>query len=540
MAKIYLQGDEARTALLQGIKKLADIVTTTLGPKGRNVTIERRFTAPVVWHDGVSIAKEVELPDPFENMGVNLLKEAALKTVDGAGDGTTTSILLAYKFTELGMLQLSDGANPMSLKKGIDKAVKVIVQEIAKQAKPLKTTEEITQVATISSASAETGKLIAEAVDKVGKDGLVTVEEGSGIEDTIQYSIGMEFEKGFASPHFVLSEDKIEAEVEDPYILITDYRISRAADIYDFLLFLDKNQIKNLFIIAPIIEGEGLEILTLNHKRGALNCLAVNAPGFDKRLKEVLEDIAVVVGAKVVSKEAGDKLEEVTLEQLGKAGKVWADATRTRIIGGAGKKEAILSRITQIKGELEKVTSEWEKFKLNERIARLAGGAAIIKVGAPTEIELKERKERVIDAVEATKAAVAEGIVAGAGITLLNAREILKKEFGETFVNALTEDERKGIKVIYDGLKAPFEKILTNAGAMIKEVESKIKLGTNLGYDVETEQVVDLIEKGILDPAKVTRLALQNASSVSSMILTSEVVLAEEKLTKTPPSEDES
>ena len=526
-----------------------------MGPKGRNTAIERKFSPPLILNDGVSLAKEIEFPDSFEDMGNRLVREAAEKTGDRAGDGSSCTVLLAYEITRLGMSHLdqqeenvlnTQPVNAMSLKKGISKAVEVVVEEITRRSKPLKTKEEIAQIATISSANPQTGKLIAEAMGKVGKDGLITVEEGAGIETTIQYSEGMEFEKGFASSKFVLSTDKMEAEVqaisgvEDVYILITDYRLSRDADVMDFLkMFAVDNQKKNLVVIAPIIESKALEVLVLNHQRGVINCIAIPAPGFDRRLKEVLEDIAVTIGAKVISQEAGDKLDNVTLEQLGRAEKVWADANKTRIIGGRGDRERIAQRVTQIKSEIEKTTSDWEKHKLNERIARISGGAAIIKVGAVTDIELKDIKERTIDAVEAVKAAVAEGIVAGGGITFLNVREELKKKFGENFDQGVSKDEGLGIKTVYEALHAPFEKILTNAGVNIKEIENQLELGTNKGFDVETEKMVDdMVEAGVVDPAKVLKLSLQHSSSVAMMVLTVEWVLAEKPEKKKDSSED--
>jgi chaperonin GroL len=426
MAKQLKFSEDARQKLAVGVNILAKAVVTTLGPRGRNVALDRKWGAPNVVHDGVSVAKEIELPDPFENMGAQLVKEAASKTNDVAGDGTTTSTLLTQTMVNLGLKNVTAGANPMVLKRGIDEAVKEVVSQIKKMAKKIdiKKEEEIVQVATISAGDAEIGKKIAEAIMKVGKDGVVTVEEGKGLPMEIEYKEGMEFDRGYASPYFVTDAEQMVAEVEDPYILITDKKISAISDLLPFLEKFVKVS-KNLVIIADEVEGEALATLVVNKLRGVFNALVVKAPGFGDRRKEMLEDIAILTGGTVISEELGKKLENVEVEDCGRADKVWADKENCRIIGGKGDEEKIKARIAQIKRQIEETTSEFDKEKLQERLAKLSGGVAVINVGAATEVEMKEKKERVTDAVSATKAALEEGIVAGGGVTLLQARKVL-------------------------------------------------------------------------------------------------------------------
>lgn len=528
-AKQFQFDDEARQSLLRGVKKLSDAVTTTLGPLGRNVSIGKKWIPPHVVHDGVTVARDIELEDPFENQGAQLVKEASMRTNDRAGDGTTTSTLLAAAIVEEGMAVLKSGkANPMIMKKGIDLAVTKVVEYLKSNSKPITTTEEVAQIATISSASEEIGELIAGAMEHVGKEGVISVDEGSGTETTVEFKDGMEFEKGYASPYLVTNADKMEVEIDHPLILVTDYRLTTIADVTSWLGgVLEVTQRKDIVIIADLIDGGALDILILNKDRGSVCPLAVNAPAFADRRKQLLEDIAILTGATVVSKEKGMKLENVTVEMLGQCDKIWADKERTRIIGGFGDKEAITRRIEQIKNEKEKSQSEFEKEKLQERIAKLSGGVAIIKIGANSETELKERKERVIDAVEATKSAVAEGIVVGGGVALLQAvREVhtLKTDEDSLLLGA---DVIRGIEVVQTALTAPFEKILTNAGlepeTVIKKIQEKDQ--KNYGIDVTKERYGDLFEMGIIDPVKVTRSALENAASVGSMILTTNVLI---------------
>ena len=516
MAKQLKYSEDARQALLAGVKKLAQAVVTTLGPKGRNVALDKKWGAPNVVHDGVTVAKEIELADPFENMGVQLVKEAASKTGDVAGDGTTTATLLAQSLVEAGMKAITAGANPMILKNGLAKGVDAVVSEIKKISKPIKGKAEIEQVATISAADPQIGKLIAEALDKVGKDGVVTVEEGKGLAMEIEYKEGMEFDKGFASAYFVTNPDKMEAEVEDPYILITDKKVSSLQELLPFLENLIKVS-KNLVIIADEIDGEALATLVVNKLRGTFNAIAIKAPGFGDRRKELLADIAALTGGTVISEDTGRKLDSVTLEDCGRADKVWADKDNCRIIGGKGDKKLIEARVKQIKTELENTTSDYDKEKLQERLAKLAGGVAVINVGAATEIELKEKKERVLDAVAATKAAVEEGIVPGGGVTQLRARKVLID-----LKKTLSEDEKIGAEILYQALEMPLKMIAKNAGAdegwVARTVEeSKV---TDYGFNALTGEFESMLTAGIVDPAKVTRSALQNGASVAVMVLT--------------------
>jgi chaperonin GroEL len=526
MAKQLKFSEEARQKLATGVNILAKAVVTTLGPRGRNVALDRKWGAPNVVHDGVSVAKEIELPDPFENMGAQLVKEAASKTNDVAGDGTTTSTLLTQTMVNLGLKNVTAGANPMILKRGIDEAVKAVVEQIKKMAKKIdiKKEEEIVQVATISAGDAEIGKKIAEAIMKVGKDGVVTVEEGKGLQMEIEYKEGMEFDRGYASPYFVTDAEKMVAEVEDPYILITDKKISAISDLLPFLEKFVKVS-KNLVIIADEVEGEALATLVVNKLRGVFNALVVKAPGFGDRRKEMLEDIAILTGGTVISEELGKKLENIEVEDCGRADKVWADKENCRIIGGKGDEEKIKARIAQIKRQIEETTSEFDKEKLQERLAKLSGGVAVINVGAATEVEMKEKKERVTDAVSATKAALEEGIVAGGGVALLQARKVLldlKKKME-------LDEEKTGVDIVYKALAEPIRMIAKNAGVdsgwVLKEVEES--KDPDYGFNALTLEFGSMFKQGIVDPAKVVRSALENASSVATMILTTEALITD-------------
>lgn len=536
MAKQIQFGDDARQKLLKGVNILAKTVVTTLGPKGRNVALDRKWGAPNVVHDGVTVAKEIELEDPFENMGAQLAKEAASKTNDDTGDGTTTATLLTQAIVNEGIKNLTAGANAMILKHGLEKGAEAVVAELKKMAKKIKGKDEITQVATISAADPEIGKLIAEALEKVGKDGVVTVEEGKGLAMEIDYKEGMEFDKGFASPYFVTNPDKMEAEVEDAYILITDKKISSVQDLLPFLEKFVKVS-KNLVIIADEIEGEALATLVVNKLRGTFNALAVKAPGFGDRRKAMLEDIAILTGGKVISEDMGRKIENADLDDCGRADKVWADKENCRIIGGKGDKKLIAARIAQIKREIEETTSEFDKEKLQERLAKLSGGVAVVNVGAATEVEMKEKKERVNDAVSATKAAIEEGIVPGGGVALLRARAVLQKLKEEL---AFT-DEKIGVDILFRALAEPVRQIAYNAGAdpgwVLKKIEEA--KDTDYGFNALTMEFGSMMSAGIVDPAKVTRLALQNAVSIGGMILTTEALVTDlpekKESSPTPP-----
>ncbi|MEX2013134.1 MAG: chaperonin GroEL [Candidatus Levyibacteriota bacterium] len=523
MAKQIKYSADARESLIKGINKLADAVVTTLGPKGRNVALDKKWGAPNVVHDGVTVAKEIELEDPFENMGAQLVKEAASKTNDVAGDGTTTATLLAQSIINKGFVKVNGGVNPMILKAGMEKAVEVVMEEIKKMAVKVEDGD-IAKVATISAQNEQIGKLIAEALVKVGKDGVVTVEEGRGVEMSIDYKEGMEFDKGYASAYFVTNPEKMEAEIEDPYILITDKKISNLQELLPFLENLVKVS-KNLVIIADEIEGEALAVLVVNKLKGTFNTLAIKAPGFGDRRKEMLEDVAVLTGGTVVSEDTGIKFENVTIEQCGRADKVWADKENSRIIGGKGSKAAISARVTQIKRTIETSTSDFDKEKLAERLAKLSGGVAVINVGAATEIEMKDKKERVNDAVAATKAALEEGIVPGGGVTLLKARKVLPK----LRVKLANEDEKTGLDILFEALCEPLKRIAKNAGENEVEVLKKVEASavTDFGFNVMTGEYGSMIKAGIVDPAKVTRSAVQNAASVGMMVLTTEALVTD-------------
>lgn len=538
MAKQIQFGKEARTSLVKGVNTLAKAVITTLGPKGRNVALEKKWGAPTVVHDGVTVAKEIELKDPFENMGVQLAKEAASKTNDNAGDGTTTATVLAQAIVNEGMKYVTAGANPMILREGVNKAVSAVIKEIQKMARPVKD-EDVVRVATISAQDETIGKLIAEALTKVGKDGVVTVEEGRTMEMEVVYKEGMEFDKGYVSPYFVTNTDKMESEIENPYILITDKKISALNEFLPFLENLVKVS-KNFVIIADDIEGEALAALIVNKLRGTFNPVAIKAPGFGDRRKEMLEDIAILTGGTVISEATGRTLESITVDDCGRADKVWADKENTRIIGGKGVKKTLDARIAQIKGAISKSTSDFDREKLQERLAKLAGGVAVINVGAATEVEMKEKKERVNDAVAATKAALEEGIVPGGGVTLLKARKVLP-----ALKNSMTvADQKIGVDILYHALEQPIRWIVKNAGEddgwVIKTVEEKAAAkqsakDIDFGFNAMTGGFESMIKAGIVDPAKVTRSAVQNAASVGTMVLTTECLIADIPEKAEPP-----
>ena len=522
MAKQLKFSDDARVALLKGIDTVARAVVTTLGPKGRNIALDKKWGAPNIVHDGVSVAKEIDLPDPFENMGAQLVKEAANKTNDDSGDGTTTATLLAQVMSAAGMKNITAGANPMIVKKGIENAVSAVIEELKKISKPIKNREEITQVATVSAGDAEIGAKIAEALDKVGRDGVVTVEEGKGLTIDIEYKEGMEFDKGYASAYFVTNPEGMEAEIEDAHILITDKKVSAIADLLPFLEKFVKVS-KNLVIIADEIEGEALATLVVNKLRGTFNVLAIKAPGFGDRRKEMLEDIAVLTGGTLISEDTGKTFEGIEVADLGQAEKVWADKDNARIIGGKGVKSDINARIALLKRQIAASDSDFDKEKLEERLAKLSGGVAQINVGAATEIELNEKKERVKDAVGATKAAVEEGIVPGGGVALLRARKALLK------LTADSEDEKVGIEIVKEALEQPIRWLARNAGEddgyVLRKIEEAVD--TDYGFNALTGEFGSMTKFGILDPLKVTRTALQNAASVAMMVLTTEGLITD-------------
>lgn len=532
MAKQIKFSDSARQSLVKGVNTLAQAVVTTLGPKGRNVALDKKWGAPNVVHDGVSVAKEIDLEDPFENMGAQLVKEAASKTNDVAGDGTTTATLLAQSIVNEGMKNITAGANPMILRIGLDKATAAVVEELKKMSKKVKGKSEIAQVATISAADPTIGNLIAEALEKVGKDGVLTVEESKGLQTEIEYKEGMEFDKGYASPYFVTDTDRMEAEIESPYILITDKKISAISDLLPFLENFVKVS-KSLVIIADEIEGEALATLVVNKLRGTINILAVKAPGFGDRRKEMLEDIAVLTGGTVISEDTGIKIENVTAEQCGQAAKISSDKDNTRIIGGKGDKAAINARITQIKKEMDKTDSDFDKEKLQERLAKLTGGVAVINVGAATEIELKEKKERVIDASAATKAAIEEGIVPGGGVAFIKARSVIEK-----LKASLNPEEKIGAEILFKSMAEPLRWIAKNAGTdegwVLKTVEGSKE--PDFGFDALAMDFGSMLDKGIVDPAKVTRTALQNAVSVAIMIITTEALVCDKPTEEKTPA----
>jgi chaperonin GroEL len=538
MPKQLVFDQEARSKLKAGIDTLAQAVMTTLGPKGRNVAIDKKFGAPTITHDGVSVAKEVELKDPYENMGAQLLKEAATKTNDIAGDGTTTATVLAYYMVTEGLRNLAAGANPMLLKRGIDEAAAAVASAIRDMAIEISTKEEIASVAAISAQDREIGDLIAEVMDKVGKDGVITVEESKGLEFETTYVDGMQFDRGYISPYFITSPDTMEAVIQDAFILIHDKKISAASDLVPILEKLLQVGKRELVIISEDVDGEALATLVLNKLRGMLNVLAVKAPGFGDRRKAMLQDIAILTGGTVITEEMGRKLESVRIEDLGRAGKVVSDKNNTTIVDGAGEPSRIKARIDEIRVEIENSTSDYDREKLQERLAKLSGGVAVIGVGAATEVELKEKKHRVEDALSATRAAVEEGIVPGGGVALINVLGALDN------VQMPYDDENTGVVIVRRALQMPLRGIVGNAGldgGVIQQqvlAEQKVKNNTNIGYDVMSGQLVDMVKVGIIDPAKVTRGALENAASIAGMILTTEALITdipEEKAPAAPP-----
>jgi chaperonin GroEL len=528
-AKQIVFSEEARRKLKNGMNVVSNAVGATLGPKGRNVSVDRKFGSPTITHDGVSVAKEIELEDPFENMGAQLLKEAATKTNDIAGDGTTTSTVLAHAIVNEGLKSLEAGYNPMLVKHGIEQATEAVVEELRKMAVKIDTREEIASVATNSAAESHIGELIADVMDKVGKDGVITVEESKSMADETEFVEGMQFDRGYLSAYFITNADQMEAVISDAYILINEKKISAAQDIVPLLEKLVQVGKRELVIIAEDVDGEALATLVLNKLRGMLNVLAVKAPGFGDRRKAMLQDIAVLTGGTVISEELGRKLETATIEDLGRADKVSSDKENTTIIGGKGKKGAIEGRIKEIRAEIDKSTSDYDKEKLQERLAKLSGGVAIIKVGAATETEMKEKKHRVEDALSAARAAVEEGIVPGGEISLINASNKLDK------LAKNTEDEeiRVGINIVRKALEAPIRKLASNAGqdgsVIIDTVRRKAaeEKNKNIGFNVLTNEYVDMIKAGIIDPVKVVRGALENAASIAAMILTTDVLITD-------------
>ncbi len=532
MAKKIVYGTEARNKLLAGVNQLADAVATTLGPKGRNVALDKKWGAPNVIHDGVSVAKEIELPDNFENMGAQLVKEAASKTADIAGDGTTTATVLARSIVAEGLKMISAGANPMVMRRGLAKAGDKIVSELKGLSKKI-TLADAASVATISAADPDLGNLIADALKRVGgKDGVITVEEGKSLETFVDHKEGMQFDKGFASAYFATDTDKMTAEVSDPYILITDKKISAIADLLPFLEKFVKVS-KNLVIIADDVDGEALATLVVNKLRGTFNVLVVKAPGFGDRRKEMLQDIAILTGGTVVSEELGKKLDSVEVEDCGRADKVKSDKENTSIIGGKGEKKAIDARVAQIKRQIGDTTSEFDREKLQERLAKLSGGVAVINVGAATEIEMKDKKERVIDAVAATKAALEEGIVPGGAVALLNIAQHMNTKALEK--DGASKDEVIGYEIVKAAVEEPFKMLMRNAGLNPGELIAKARTvsAKGFGFDVlttesvETAEPIDMIKAGIIDPLKVVRSAVQNAISVATMILTTEALISD-------------
>jgi len=526
-AKQLVYDENARRSLKKGMDILAEAVKITLGPKGRNVALDKKWGSPTVTHDGVTVAKEIELKDPFENMGAQLLKEAATKTNDVAGDGTTTATVVAQAIINEGLKNVAAGANPMLLKRGIEKATEAVVSEIKAMAIPVKGKEQIADIATISAADPEIGDLIAEVMDKVGKDGVITVEEGKGLRFETEYTEGMQFDRGYISPYFITNPDRMEAVLDEPYILITDKKISAIADILPLLEKLLQSGKKELLVLAEDVEGEALATLVVNKLRGTLNVLAVKAPGFGDRRKAMLEDIAILTGGRVISEEVGRKLDSTQINDLGQARRVVANKDETTIIEGKGKPEAIQGRIKQIKAQIEETTSDYDREKLQERMAKLSGGVAVIKVGAATEVELKERKHRVEDALSATRAAVEEGIVPGGGVALINALAGLDK------LQIEDGDVATGAFILRRALEEPMRQIARNAGqdgSVVVEAVRRLqqeKGNKNLGYDVMSGEYGDMVEKGIIDPAKVTRSAVENAASIAAMVLTTEALVTE-------------
>jgi chaperonin GroEL len=525
MAKDIIYGEDARKALQAGIDKLANTVKITLGPKGRNVVLDKKFGAPLITNDGVTIAKEIELENAFENMGAQLVKEVATKTNDAAGDGTTTATLLAQALVREGMKNIAAGANPMVVRKGMAKAVDAAVETIVANSKKVEGSADIARVATVSSADEKVGQLIAEAMEKVSSDGVITIEESKTAETYSEVVEGMQFDRGYLSPYMVTDTEKMEAVIDDALILITDKKISNIQEILPLLEQIVKSG-KKLLIVAEDVEGEALSTLIVNKLRGTFTCVAVKAPGFGDRRKEMLQDIAILTGGQVISEEVGLELSETTMDQLGRARQVVVQKENTIIVDGAGDKKVIKDRVAQIRSQIEKTTSDFDREKLQERLAKLAGGVAVIKVGAATEIEMKEKKLRIEDALAATKAAVEEGIVAGGGTALINAIPSVKK-----LCDKLTGDEKTGAQIVLKALEEPVRQIAVNAGLEGSVIIDKIVRARKVGYgfDAYNEEYVDMIPAGIVDPTKVTRSALQNAASVASMVLTTESLVADIK-----------
>ena len=522
MAKAVTFGNDSRASLVEGVNILANAVKVTLGPKGRNVVIEKSFGAPVITKDGVTVAKEIELEDKLENMGAQIVKEVASKTADKAGDGTTTATVLAQGIIKEGMKYVAAGMNPMDLKRGIDKAVKAAVEELTKISKPCSTTKEIAQVGSISANSDDTiGKIIADAMEKVGNNGVITVEDGKGLEDELEVVEGMQFDRGYLSPYFVTSQDKRQADLDEPYILVHDKKISSIKELLPVLEAVAKTG-KSLLIIAEEVEGEALATLVVNNMRGIIKCVAVKAPGFGDRRKAMLEDIAVLTGATVISDDVGYSLEKTTIDQLGQAQRVEVDKDNTIIIDGAGEKSAIEDRIASIQAEIESSTSDYDKEKTQERLAKLSGGVAVIKVGAATEVEMKEKKDRIDDAYHATRAAVEDGIVAGGGVALIRVKEAIKDLKGD---NA---DQDAGIKIVLRAIEDPIRQITTNAGESADVVVAKVIEGTgNFGYNAANGTYGDMVDMGVIDPTKVTKTALVNAGSIAGLMLTTDCAINE-------------
>ncbi len=522
MAKEILFDSDARERLKKGVDILADAVKVTLGPKGRNVILDKKFGAPTITKDGVSVAKEIELEDAVENMGAQLVREVASKTADLAGDGTTTATVLTQAIFNSGIKSVAAGANPMDIKRGIDKAVATVIEDLKGQSKAISSSNEIAQVATISANNdAEIGQMIADAMDKVGKDGVITVEEAKGTETEVKTVEGMQFDRGYLSPYFVTDTEKMEAVMENPFILIHDKKVSSMKDLLPVLEGVSQTG-RPLIIIAEDVDSEALATLVVNKIRGALKVAAVKAPGFGDRRKAMLEDIAVLTGGTVISEERGFKLENATLDMLGTAEKIVIDKDNTTVVNGAGSADAIEARVNQIKAQIENTTSDYDKEKLQERLAKLSGGVAVIYIGAATEVEMKEKKDRVDDALHATRAAVAEGIVAGGGVALIRALSAIKSLVGEN------EDQNVGINIVRTAVQAPLRTIVSNAGGEGAVIVQKISEGTgDFGYNARTDKFENLFETGVIDPTKVTRLALENAASVASLLLTTEAVVAD-------------
>jgi len=532
--KQLVYSDEARRALKAGVDALADAVKPTLGPRGRNVVLDKKFGPPQVCSDGVTIAKEIELPDPFENMGAQILKEAASKTNDAAGDGTTTSVVLAQAIINEGFKNVAAGAYPMAIKRGIERAVVKVVEEIKSMSHPVDTKEQIAQVASLSAHEEAIGQVISDAMEKVGKDGVITVEESKGLEDEIEYVEGMQIDRGYISPYFITNAERMETVIEEPTILITDKKISAVADLLPALEKLLQVGKKNVVLIAEDVDGEALATLVVNKLRGTLTGLAIKAPGFGDRRKAMLEDIAILTGGQVISEDKGMKLDSISLNDMGAARRVTSTKDETTFVEGRGSEQAIKDRIAQLKVQIDDTTSEFDREKLQERMAKLAGGVAVVKVGAATEVEMKERKGRVEDALSATRAAVEEGIVPGGGVALVRAQAVL-----DNFGGDLSDDEKVGVNIVKKALEMPLRLIVDNAGQEGSIVLDAVrKQESDYGYDAEAGQFGHMLEKGIVDPTKVTRFALQNAASIAGMALTTESMITEipEKGPAAPPA----